>query len=143
MQSRSRTQFGGLAQTKRRAVPSRRVLARVHDYGVPITTASDAHHVDDISWRIADLTAMALAAGYTEVTAFWGRKRTGTADLILTTVASAILRCWVRHLDAAPVTSTIRADAPSKAITFKVPQLTGSDPPSCPTSADLSQQSGC
>lgn len=56
--------------------PAPGLLTRFHDYGVPITTASDAHQVDDISWRIADLTAMALAAGYSEVTAFRGRNQT-------------------------------------------------------------------
>jgi histidinol-phosphatase (PHP family) len=56
--------------------PAAALLARFHDYRVPITTASDAHQVDDISWRIADLTALALAVGYSEVTAFRGRSRT-------------------------------------------------------------------
>jgi histidinol-phosphatase (PHP family) len=56
--------------------PADGLLARFHDYGVPITTASDAHQVADVSWRICELTAMALAAGYSEVTAFRGRNRT-------------------------------------------------------------------
>jgi histidinol-phosphatase (PHP family) len=56
--------------------PAAELLARFHDYGVPITTASDAHQVADIAWRIADLTATATAAGYSEVTAFRGRNRT-------------------------------------------------------------------
>lgn len=55
--------------------PAAGLLARFHDCGVPITTASDAHQVEDISWRIADLTALALDAGYREVTAFRRRKR--------------------------------------------------------------------
>jgi histidinol-phosphatase (PHP family) len=58
------------------AYPAPELLARFHDYGVPITTASDAHQLEDLSWRIADLAAMALAAGYSEVTTFWGRHRT-------------------------------------------------------------------
>lgn len=57
------------------AYPAPGLLARFHDRGVPITTASDGHHVGDVSWRIGDLTAAALAAGYTEVSAFRGRSR--------------------------------------------------------------------
>jgi histidinol-phosphatase (PHP family) len=56
--------------------PAAGLLARFHDYGVPITTASDAHQVADISWRIADLTTLAAAAGYAEVSAFRQRNRT-------------------------------------------------------------------
>jgi histidinol-phosphatase (PHP family) len=55
--------------------PAAGLLARFHDYGVPITTASDAHQIADISWRIDDLTALAAAAGYAEVTAFRRRNR--------------------------------------------------------------------
>ena len=53
--------------------PAAGLLTRFHDYGVPVTTASDAHQVEDISWRIADLTALARGAGYRELTAFRGR----------------------------------------------------------------------
>jgi histidinol-phosphatase (PHP family) len=58
------------------AYPAAGLLARFHDYGVPITTASDAHQVTDIAWRIADLTATAAAAGYSQVTLYRGRNRT-------------------------------------------------------------------
>jgi histidinol-phosphatase (PHP family) len=58
------------------AYPDPRLLARFHDYQVPITTASDAHRLPDVGRRITDLTAMAIAAGYTEVSAFRGRSRT-------------------------------------------------------------------
>jgi histidinol phosphatase-like PHP family hydrolase len=57
------------------AYPARALLARFHDYGVPITTASDGHHLDDVSWRVSDLTVMARAAGYSEVRAFRARDR--------------------------------------------------------------------
>jgi hypothetical protein len=39
-------------------------------------TASDAHQVTDIAWRISDLTAAAAAASYSEVTLYRGRNRT-------------------------------------------------------------------
>lgn len=58
------------------AYPAPQLLARFHDYGIPVTTASDGHRLSDVSWRIGDLTAMALAAGYTQVTAFRSRNRT-------------------------------------------------------------------
>jgi histidinol-phosphatase (PHP family) len=57
------------------AYPAPALLARFHDLGVPITTASDGHRLGDVSWRIADLAAAAAAAGYSEVTAFRGRRQ--------------------------------------------------------------------
>jgi histidinol-phosphatase (PHP family) len=57
------------------AYPAAGLLARFHDNGVPITTGSDAHQLADLSWRVADLTAAAQAAGYREVTAFRARAR--------------------------------------------------------------------
>jgi histidinol-phosphatase (PHP family) len=52
------------------AYPAAGLLTRFHDRGVPITTASDAHDLGSLCWRIADLTVAARAAGYREVTAF-------------------------------------------------------------------------
>jgi histidinol-phosphatase (PHP family) len=63
--------------------PAPELLARFHDCGVPVTTGSDAHQVADIAWRIADLTALALAAGYSQVTAFRSRRPDAAADLII------------------------------------------------------------
>ena len=57
------------------AYPAPALLARFHDLGVPITTASDGHRLGDVSWRIADLAVAAAAAGYSEVTAFRGRRQ--------------------------------------------------------------------
>jgi histidinol-phosphatase (PHP family) len=57
------------------AYPAAGLLARFHDYGVPITTASDAHELADLCWRIPDLTEAARAVGYREVTAFRDRTR--------------------------------------------------------------------
>lgn len=58
------------------AYPAAELLARFYEYGVPITTASDAHQLADLCWRITDLTAAAHAAGYCEVTAFRSRDQT-------------------------------------------------------------------
>jgi histidinol-phosphatase (PHP family) len=58
------------------AYPDPRLLTRFHDHGVPITTASDGHRLSEVAWRISDLTAIAAAAGYSEVSAFRGRGRT-------------------------------------------------------------------
>jgi histidinol-phosphatase (PHP family) len=55
------------------AYPATELLARFHDYEVPITTGSDAHQLADLCGRLADLTAAAQAAGYREVTAFRAR----------------------------------------------------------------------
>jgi histidinol-phosphatase (PHP family) len=58
------------------AYPAPALLARFYEYGVPITTTADGHHLDDVAWRVSDLTKMARAAGYDEVSAFRARKRT-------------------------------------------------------------------
>jgi histidinol-phosphatase (PHP family) len=58
------------------AYPAAALLARFHDYGVPITTASDGHELGQVSWRVADLVEMARSAGFSEVSAFRGRNRT-------------------------------------------------------------------
>jgi histidinol-phosphatase (PHP family) len=55
------------------AYPAPPLLSKFRARGVPVTTASDGHDVDYVSWRIGDLAAMARAAGYTEVTGFRGR----------------------------------------------------------------------
>jgi histidinol-phosphatase (PHP family) len=56
------------------AYPAPALLDRFRKLGVPITTASDGHQLDLVSWRIGDLTAMARAAGYDEVTTFRARR---------------------------------------------------------------------
>jgi histidinol-phosphatase (PHP family) len=57
------------------AYPDPRLLTRFHDNEVAITTASDAHQLADVAWRVTDLTAMAIAAGYSEVSSFRSRSR--------------------------------------------------------------------
>lgn len=57
------------------AYPAPALLARFHELGVPITTASDGHEVGHVSWRVTDLSAMARSAGYSKVSAFCQRKR--------------------------------------------------------------------
>ena len=57
------------------AYPAPDLLARFRDRRVPVTTASDGHQLNDVSWRISDLTALAFQAGYREVTAFRARRR--------------------------------------------------------------------
>ena len=58
------------------AYPAAALLARFHDFGVPITTASDGHELGQVSWRVGNLVEMARSAGYSEVSAFRGRTRT-------------------------------------------------------------------
>jgi histidinol-phosphatase (PHP family) len=57
------------------AYPAPDLLTRFQRHGVPITTASDGHELGEVSWRIGDLTAMALRAGYREISVFRGRSR--------------------------------------------------------------------
>lgn len=56
------------------AYPAPGLLARFRRLGVAITTASDAHRLADVSWRISELVEQARAAGYTEVSGFRRRR---------------------------------------------------------------------
>ncbi|GAC1387343.1 MAG: histidinol-phosphatase [Acidimicrobiales bacterium] len=53
--------------------PAPPLLERFHARGVAITTASDAHQVEDVAARSGDLERIVRAAGYTELRAFSGR----------------------------------------------------------------------
>jgi histidinol-phosphatase (PHP family) len=57
------------------AYPADDLLARFLSRGVPITTASDGHRLEDVSWRIGDVTTQAFGAGYREISVFRGRSR--------------------------------------------------------------------
>jgi histidinol-phosphatase (PHP family) len=46
------------------------LLERFRRAGVPVTTASDAHRLEHVAMRSADLKAMVVAAGYTTLRAF-------------------------------------------------------------------------
>ena len=54
--------------------PAPSLLQKFHDRGVPITTASDAHRLDQVAWRVADLEPAIRQAGYTELVAFDRRR---------------------------------------------------------------------
>ena len=56
------------------AYPAPSLLARFHDLGVPVTTASDAHSLDLVAYRSADLRPLVEAAGYTSLVAFRNRR---------------------------------------------------------------------
>jgi histidinol-phosphatase (PHP family) len=49
------------------------LLERFHRAGVAVTTASDAHRLEHVATRSADLRAMVVAAGYTTLRAFTRR----------------------------------------------------------------------
>jgi histidinol-phosphatase (PHP family) len=53
--------------------PAPSLLAKFKERGVPITTASDAHRLGDVAYRIADLEPIIRRAGYTELVAFEAR----------------------------------------------------------------------
>ena len=57
------------------AYPAPDLLSRFHSRGVPVTTASDAHRLGEVAFRTGDLEALVRNAGYTELTAFEGRRR--------------------------------------------------------------------
>ncbi len=55
------------------AYPAPELLARFHDLGVPVTTASDSHGPGDVADRAGDLARLAESAGYTSLRAFRSR----------------------------------------------------------------------
>jgi len=57
------------------AYPAVPLLARFHERGVPVTTASDAHGLADVGGRAADLRVLVESAGYTELAAYRSRSR--------------------------------------------------------------------
>jgi histidinol-phosphatase (PHP family) len=54
--------------------PSPLLLSVLAQYHVPLMLSSDAHFPDDIGMLLDEATAAAVAAGYTELTIFTGRK---------------------------------------------------------------------
>ena len=54
--------------------PAPPLLQKFKARNVPITTASDGHHLDHVGFRIADLRPLLDQAGYTELVAFDRRK---------------------------------------------------------------------
>ena len=56
------------------AYPAPPLLARFRARGVPVTTASDAHHVAVVADRRADVRALLDAAGYTSLQAYAARR---------------------------------------------------------------------
>ena len=58
------------------AYPAPSLLRKFHDRRVPITTASDAHTLEQVAFRVHDLEPIIREAGYTELVAFEGRTPT-------------------------------------------------------------------
>ncbi len=58
----------------REAYPAPPLLAKFRSRGVPVTTASDAHSLDLVAHRAADLRPLLADAGYTELVGFTGRR---------------------------------------------------------------------
>ena len=56
------------------AYPAPPLLARFHQLGVPVTTASDAHTLQDVGFRTDDLRPLLEDAGYTELASFRSRR---------------------------------------------------------------------
>ena len=63
----------GWAKPVGEAYPAPSLLARFRTAGVPITTASDAHHVEHVAARRPDVRSLVEAAGYESLCAFRGR----------------------------------------------------------------------
>jgi histidinol-phosphatase (PHP family) len=55
--------------------PAPALLTEFFRRGVPVTTASDAHDVPDVAFRVDDLRGVLDAAGYDQLAAFRGRRR--------------------------------------------------------------------
>jgi histidinol-phosphatase (PHP family) len=64
----------GYRKPVREAYPSPTLLRRLHDLGVPLTTASDTHGPAKVADRAAELHGLAASAGYSTLRAFRLRK---------------------------------------------------------------------
>lgn len=53
--------------------PSRYLLTKFHEYGVPITTASDAHGLADVAFRADEIKTYIRSVGYTSLSGFRNR----------------------------------------------------------------------
>jgi histidinol-phosphatase (PHP family) len=56
------------------AYPAPPLLARFHERGVPVTTASDAHDASTVAYRAADLRALLQSAGYQTLRSYDSRR---------------------------------------------------------------------
>lgn len=54
--------------------PAPYLLSKFHEYGVPITTASDAHGIGDVAYRAEEIKSYVTGAGYTSLSGFRNRK---------------------------------------------------------------------
>jgi len=61
------------------AYPSPTLLRRLHDAGVPLTTASDAHEVDQIGFELTGMYESLRRLGVTTLATFAGRERRAIA----------------------------------------------------------------
>jgi len=58
------------------AYPAPPLLARFHQQGVPVTTASDAHTHDLVAHRADDMRSLLAAAGYSQLASYRARRQT-------------------------------------------------------------------
>jgi histidinol-phosphatase (PHP family) len=65
----------GLRKDCREIYPNPTLLRMVHDAGIPITFASDAHAPGEVGANFADAVALARSVGYTQACRFSGRQR--------------------------------------------------------------------
>lgn len=64
----------GLRKPMAEAYPAPALLQRFHDAGVPVTTATDAHTVERVAERRADVRTLLVAAGYDSLQAYDARQ---------------------------------------------------------------------
>lgn len=70
----------GLRQAARDTYPCRQILERYHELGGRwITLGSDSHRLQHVGSGIGEALAMAKTVGFTEVSTYKGRKRSGKA----------------------------------------------------------------
>ncbi|NNN19616.1 MAG: histidinol-phosphatase [Acidimicrobiaceae bacterium] len=54
--------------------PAPYLLRKFHEYGVPITTASDAHGLADVAFKAAEIKSYVKSVGYTSLSGFRNRQ---------------------------------------------------------------------
>ncbi len=64
----------GWRKPVREAYPAPYLLRKFFEYGIPITTASDAHGLADVAFRADDIKSYVSSVGYVRLRGFKGRK---------------------------------------------------------------------
>lgn len=70
---------GGLRKPVKEIYPSIEIIKRMAEIGIPITLGSDAHHPDQVAYRLHEAAELARQVGYDYITRFESRQKIFTS----------------------------------------------------------------